>query len=118
MKWVIILAILGQGASAGDSAQTIHFRNYDHSHNLGWVENDPLERPIAHLPAPVYFGITSAETASCTWLGVKMRHSDHATVRKLWWVPQVAQIAGNAFGVGFSLSHQRVNRSPETQTRY
>ena len=107
MKWVIILAILGQGISVTDSAQTIMHRNYSRTHGLIWYENDPLERPIVHLPAPVYGGITSAWTASCTALGMRMRVSNHPLVRKLWWMPQVAQIAGNAYGLGFSFTHEK-----------
>jgi hypothetical protein len=63
------------------------------------IETNPLARPFVHLPAPVFVGFAAANSAAASWLGARMRRSRHGWERRIWWLPQTAQIAGNAWGV-------------------
>lgn len=56
-------------------------------------------RPVTALPKPAYYATGTAMALSLVYLAHGMRYSRHKWERKLWWAPQIAQIALN---VGFA----------------
>lgn len=69
-----------------------HFREYD-----------PLARPFVGLPAPAYYAAGALFATGVNWLGWKMARSPRW--HKIWWVPQVATMAGNMAGYGYTRAH-------------
>ena len=84
------LAVLGQAAAAADVASTIDVLNH------GGYEADPLAKPLAGLPKPAYAATSAAIVGGVSYLGLKMQESRR--FHKVWWVPQVLQIAINSTG--------------------
>jgi hypothetical protein len=84
------LAVLGQAAAAADVASTIDVLNH------GGYEADPLAKPLAGLPKPMYAATSAAIVGGVSYLGLKMQESRR--FHKVWWVPQVLQIAINSTG--------------------
>jgi hypothetical protein len=66
-------------------------------------ENDPFARPLLRLPAPAYYASAALFATGINWLGWKMAQSDRW--HKIWWIPQVASIAGNMAGYGYTRAH-------------
>ena len=58
-------------------------------------ELDPLMRPFAGSPA-IYGAIQLAPAAADFW-SRRLLQSNHPTLRKLWWLPQVAGTVGLTF---------------------
>ena len=67
-------------------------------------ERDPLARPFLRLPAPAYYASAALFATGVNWLGWKMARSERW--HKIWWLPQVASMAGNMAGYGYTRSHQ------------
>ena len=59
-------------------------------------EGDPLVVPFTRLPKADYYIMGTVMAASLAYLGNGMKKSRHRWERKIWWVPQAAQIALNA----------------------
>ena len=66
------------------------------SGNYG-TEGNPLLRPFSHSNA--MYAATQVSPAVMDYVGRRMMTSTHPTLRKFWWVPQVAG-AGFSFGAG------------------
>jgi hypothetical protein len=64
------------------------------SGNYG-TEGNPLLRPFSHSNA--IYAATQVSPAVMDYVGRRMMTSSHPTLRRFWWVPQVA-------GAGFSFS--------------
>lgn len=67
-------------------------------------ERDPLARPFLRLPGPAYYASAALFATGVNWLGWKMARSERW--HKIWWLPQVASMAGNMAGYGYTRSHQ------------
>jgi hypothetical protein len=59
-------------------------------------EKDPIVRPFLRLPAPAYYASAALFATGINFLGWKMARSERW--HKIWWVPQVATMAGNLAG--------------------
>ena len=89
--WYTFLAV-SHGAAAFDAWSTRRAV----SGNYG-TESDPFLRPFAHSNA--IYAATQVSPAIMDYLGRRMMTSTHPTLRRFWWVPQVAG-AGLSFGSG------------------
>ena len=87
--WYTFMAV-GHSAAVFDAYSTRRAI----SGNYG-TEGNPLLRPFSHSNA--IYAATQVSPAVMDYVGRRMMTSSHATLRKLWWVPQVA-------GAGFSFS--------------
>jgi hypothetical protein len=67
-------------------------------------EDDPLAKPLAHLPAPAYYASGFALATAMNWLGWKMAHSERW--HSVWWLPQLCSITGNVTGYGYTRRHE------------
>ncbi|HEV2288562.1 MAG TPA: hypothetical protein VGR81_06370 [Candidatus Acidoferrales bacterium] len=103
----IVLDVAGQAAAWADMVTTAHVLDN------GNREADPVARTFTALPRPAYFAVGSAMAFSLDIVGQKMRHSRHKWERKIWWLPQVAQIAANGILAAHNASLQG---QPEQQT--
>ena len=59
-------------------------------------EHDPLARPLTKLPTPAYYVSGVALATGVNWIAWKMAHSRRW--HRIWWLPQVAAMAGNLWG--------------------
>ena len=88
---VAILAEIDAGAAACDDFATR--RMIDH----GGYERNPLIRPFVHNS-----GTLAAETVCEMWVAAfvaeRMRHSRHASLRKVWWLPQDLNTTARLYG--------------------
>jgi hypothetical protein len=66
-------------------------------------EKDPVVRPFLRLPAPAYYASAALFATGINFLGWKMARSERW--HKIWWVPQVASMAGNCAGYGYTRAH-------------
>jgi len=66
-------------------------------------ERDPIVRPFLRLPAPAYYASAALFATGMNFLGLKMARSERW--HKIWWVPQVASMAGNLAGYGYTRAH-------------
>ncbi len=66
-------------------------------------EKDPVVRPFLRLPAPAYYASAALFATGINFLGWKMARSERW--HKIWWVPQVASMAGNFAGYGYTRAH-------------
>ena len=89
--WYTFLAA-SHGAAAFDAWSTRRAV----SGNYG-TESDPLLRPFAHSNA--IYAATQISPAVMDYLGRRMMTSGHPTLRRFWWIPQVAS-AGVSFASG------------------
>jgi hypothetical protein len=89
--WYTFLAA-SHGAAAFDAWSTRRAV----SGNYG-TESDPLLRPFAHSNA--IYAATQISPAVMDYLGRRMMTSGHPTLRRFWWIPQVAG-AGVSFASG------------------
>ena len=89
--WYTFMAV-GHSAAAFDAYSTRRAL----SGNYG-TEGNPLLRPFAHSNA--MYAATQVSPAVMDYVGRRMMTSSHPTLRKFWWVPQVAG-AGFSFGAG------------------
>jgi hypothetical protein len=87
--WYTFMAV-GHSAAAFDAYSTRRAV----SGNFG-TESNPLLRPFAHSNA--IYAATQVSPAVMDYVGRRMMTSSHPTLRRFWWVPQVA-------GAGFSFS--------------
>ena len=87
--WYTFMAA-GHSAAAFDAYSTRHAI----SGNYG-TEGNPLLRPFSHSNA--IYAATQVSPAVMDYVGRRMMTSSHPTLRRFWWVPQVA-------GAGFSFS--------------
>jgi hypothetical protein len=87
--WYTFMAA-GHSAAAFDAYSTRRAisRNYG-------TESNPLLRPFSHSNA--IYAATQVSPAVMDYVGRRMMTSSHPTLRRFWWVPQVA-------GAGFSFS--------------
>lgn len=60
----------------------------------GGIEKDPLIRPFAHNTAAMVAAAT-VEVMTVGYMAQRMKHSDHALLRKTWWIPQVVGIGAH-----------------------
>ena len=70
----------------------------------GFHEDDPLGKPMAHLPAPAYYTTGYAFATGVNLVGWKMARSERW--RSVWWLPQIGSIAGNLVGFGYTKAHE------------
>ena len=89
--WYTFMAV-GHSAAAFDAYSTRRAL----SQNYG-TEGNPMLRPFAHSNA--IYAATQVSPAVMDYVGRRMMTSSHPTLRKFWWVPQVAG-AGFSFGAG------------------
>jgi hypothetical protein len=89
--WYTFMAV-GHSAAVFDAYSTRRAV----SGNYG-TEGNPLLRPFSHSNA--MYAATQVSPAVMDYVGRRMMTSSHSTLRKLWWVPQVAG-AGFSFGAG------------------
>ncbi|HET7106050.1 MAG TPA: hypothetical protein VFI38_04515 [Candidatus Acidoferrum sp.] len=89
--WYTFMAV-GHSAAAFDAYSTRRAL----SGNYG-TETNPLLRPFAHSNS--LYAATQVSPVVMDYVGRRMLTSSHPTLRKFWWVPQVAG-AGFSFGVG------------------
>jgi hypothetical protein len=87
--WYTFMAV-GHSAAAFDAYTTRRAL----SGNYG-TEGNPMLRPFAHSNA--IYAATQVSPAIMDYVGRRMMTSSHPTLRRFWWVPQVA-------GAGFSFS--------------
>jgi hypothetical protein len=87
--WYTFMAV-GHSAAAFDAYSTRRAI----SGNYG-TESNPLLRPFSHSNA--IYAATQVSPAVMDYVGRRMMTSSHPTLRRFWWVPQVA-------GAGFSFS--------------
>ena len=80
--WYTFMAA-GHGAAVFDAWST----RKAVSGNYG-TEGDPFLRPFAHSNA--IYAATQVSPAVMDYLGRRMLTSSHPTLRRFWWVPQVA----------------------------
>ena len=66
-------------------------------------ERDPIVRPFLRLPAPAYYASAALFATGINFLGWKIARSERW--HKVWWVPQVATMAGNLAGYGYTRAH-------------
>ena len=66
-------------------------------------ERDPIVRPFLRLPAPAYYASAALFATGINFLGWKIARSERW--HKIWWVPQVATMAGNLAGYGYTRAH-------------
>lgn len=88
------LAVAGEGVSLADA--TLTKQGLERG---GVTEADPFARPFVHLPTPEYYGVAITGSAAASWLGWRMKNSHNRALRKIWFLPQVAQIAANFWGI-------------------
>ncbi|HXH66270.1 MAG TPA: hypothetical protein VNI81_03660 [Candidatus Limnocylindrales bacterium] len=89
--WFTFMAV-GHSAAAFDAYSTRRAV----SGNYG-TEGNPLLRPFSHSNA--MYAATQVSPAIMDYVGRRVMTSSHPTLRKFWWVPQVAG-AGFSFGAG------------------
>ena len=89
--WYTFMAV-GHSAAVFDAYSTRRAI----SGNYG-TEGNPLLRPFSHSNA--IYAATQVSPAVMDYVGRRMMTSSHPTLRKFWWVPQVAG-AGFSFGAG------------------
>lgn len=89
--WYTFMAV-GHSAAAFDAYTTRRAI----SGNYG-MEGNPLLRPFSHSNA--IYAATQVSPAVMDYVGRRMMTSSHPTLRRFWWIPQVAG-AGFSFGAG------------------
>ncbi len=89
--WYTFMAV-SHGAAAFDAWSTRRAV----SGNYG-TESNPFLRPFAHSNA--IYAATQVSPLVMDYLGRRMMTSSHPSLRRFWWVPQVAG-AGFSFGSG------------------
>ena len=107
-KSQIALDAASQMAAWADMVSTEKAIHPQFRHEAGGVivespampEGDPLAVPFTDLPKPAYYALGTALTLSLAYLGNGMKKSRHGWERRVWWLPQAAQIAINA---GFAI---------------
>jgi hypothetical protein len=99
-KPILALATAQTAALLSDGVTTRQYLN------RGYVEVDPVarillgSRPTWARMAP----LGAVQVVAGMWLAERMASSRHTWVRRLWWLPQVMGIAGNAAATGHNIS--------------
>lgn len=66
-------------------------------------EVDPLAKPFTStLPHGLLPTFATSEAATVALLGDRMQNSNHAWARRLWWMPQVIDIAAHTAAVTYT----------------
>jgi hypothetical protein len=89
-KWLVLSGI-SHGAATFDAWSTRRVIN-----NGTGYEMNPMLRPFANSNA--LFGAVQVAPVAFDFLALRMMRSQHAWVRKMWWVPQSASAAASIFG--------------------
>jgi hypothetical protein len=89
-KWMILSAV-EHGAATFDAYSTRRVIN-----NGTGYEMNPMLKPFANSGA--LYGAVQIAPVAFDFLSLKMMHSSHTWMRKLWWVPQSASAAASLFG--------------------
>jgi hypothetical protein len=83
----------GHGAAAFDAWSTRRAVSGHYG-----TESDPFLRPFAHSNS--LYATTQVSPLIMDYLGRRMMTSRHATLRRFWWIPQVA---GASFSFGSAM---------------
>lgn len=62
--------------------------------NEGRLEANPLGRPFVHS-TPLLMAAGAVEVLGVSYVVEKMKHSDHAFLRKTWFIPQAVAISAH-----------------------
>lgn len=89
-----LLTALDAGLIAADLRGTAALREGPHFREL-----DPLARPIVQAGPAAMAAAGYGEAAGLAWLAQRLRRSDRTWLRRTWWVPQAAGIAGHMWGL-------------------
>ncbi len=89
VAWYTLMAA-GHGAAAFDAYST----RLAVSGNYG-TETNPLLRPFSHSSA--LYAATQVSPAVMDYIGKRMMVSENRWVRKMWWLPQVAEATASEF---------------------
>jgi hypothetical protein len=89
-KWLILGAV-EHGAATFDAYSTRSVIT-----NGTGYEMNPMLRPFANSNA--LFGAVQVAPLAFDYLSLRMLHSSHPWMRKMWWVPQSASAAASMFG--------------------
>jgi hypothetical protein len=89
-NWLILSGI-AHGAATFDAYSTRRVI----SNGMG-VELNPMLRPFAN--SNLLYGAVQVTPVIFDFVGLRMMHSQHAWMRRLWWVPQSASAAASMFG--------------------
>ncbi len=89
-------AFFGLCAMAYASAWIDMHHTYSYSAKKDWIERNPLVRPLLKLPAPAYYAVGFGLVTGMNYLGWKMARSKR--FQRMWFLPQVLAISGNAVG--------------------
>ncbi len=71
----------------------------------GGRELDPLVRPFAHGPG--LYPALQVTPFAVDYFAAKLMRSNHAVLRKLWWVPQVVSTSGSVYCGVANLGNRR-----------
>lgn len=93
------LALTGEAMAGLDMHET---KMWEGRLGNNWAEHDPIARPFVQLPAPALYTLGFAGSGAASLLGLHMRKSRRW--HNVWWLPQVAQIAVNAWGLGTTIA--------------
>lgn len=89
----VALAAAGVASAALDVRETISFRR---EYGPAFRELDPLASRVVALPTPGYAIVSAMELAAMEFVGYRLSRSRR--FRRVWWIPQAAQIAANSYG--------------------
>lgn len=68
-------------------------------------EDNRLARPFETHGAGVAYAAAAGEAAFDAWLAHKLKESHNRVLRRIWWMPQAASIAGHAWAAEYSFGH-------------
>lgn len=97
-KPFVLLTAATFASAVGDTETTQAVREKYSCPGCRFIEYNPLARPFVNQRATQY-AVWTATAGGASWLGWKMKHSRKAWVRKIWWLPQVALIGANTWGI-------------------
>jgi hypothetical protein len=89
-KWMMLGAV-EHGAATFDAWSTRRVIE-----NGTGYEMNPMLKPFANSNA--LYGAVQAAPFAFDYLALRMLHSEHPWIRKIWWVPQSASAAASIFG--------------------
>jgi hypothetical protein len=86
----LFLALAQHGAAFFDARTTRDTMGHDAVRQYG--ELDPLLRPFAHSAA--LYPVMQIGPAGLDWLALRLSGSHRRWLRRIWWLPQTAAVAG------------------------